>query len=797
MILRCFFLCLTWLFLITVTLEAQSLRIRVADGQDTALIGANVLLMNADDKSRQEAFTDSEGKVVFSMTPAGTYQLTVSYIGYKSLDTTLVVPSPAEDIQIRLQEDVNVLGEVTVRSRRPLLRQDGDKTIVDPTPLLDVSTNSLELLEMTPGLFVDQDGAVYLSSASPAAVYINGREQRMSSQDIATLLRSLPPGSIERIELLRNPSARYDAASSGGIVNIVLKKGTKIGRFGSVNVGFNQGQTGNQFGGLNLNESNDKWSWYLNLNYNRDGSLQDLAAIRRSLAPFQLEQTTVTRRQSNNGFIGAGIRYDLSDNHQLSYDGRFSPNTSAGSTQGLNEITSLEGVFLATTDNQVKNFSTAYNQQHDLGYTWKLDTLGSALDIKTGIGFTQSTSEQDYTNLFLNSALDPEIGQGDLTNRRQFLQYQADYLQYLPWKMQVETGFKGSRLSFNGDAAFFTQNNGTQIPDPQRSNAYRYTESIHAAYLQATQTLPGALQLKAGLRAEQTDMRGVQEIPTDTSFSIRRIDWFPYVYLSRKIMAIAGFDLKAFAIYRKTLNRPGYQNLNPAIRILDQFNYESGNPALAPQFTDNYEVNVSMNDYPVFAVGQNYTQGIISQVLYSDAQNPEQTYQTYDNIGRSKESYFRITGGIPPVNRFFGVVGAQYNITEYDGLYENEPVRFRRGSWRIFTFQSLRIGKNTKIMASGFMLLNGQMNLMELGNFGQLNLTINHNFLDNKLQVSVFGRDILRTMNTAFSLQQSNIDWAGERYADNQRIGATLRYQFGIRPKEERKKSMLFPTDEG
>ena len=135
------------------------------------------------------------------------------------------------------------------------MRQEDDKTIVDPEPLANTSTNALEVMEKTPGLFVDQDGNIYISSTSPATVYINGREQRMSNADIASMLKVLPPNSIEKIEILRTPSAKYDASNGGGLVNVVLKKGIKIGLTGSVNAGINQGLYGNQFVGFNLSNN--------------------------------------------------------------------------------------------------------------------------------------------------------------------------------------------------------------------------------------------------------------------------------------------------------------------------------------------------------------------------------------------------------------------------------------------------------------------------------------------------------------------------------------------------------------
>ena len=137
-----------------------------------------------------------------------------------------------------------------------------------------------EVIEKTPGLFVDQDGNIYISSLTPATVQINGRDMKMSAADVATMLKSLPPNSISKIEILRTPSAKYDASSSGGIVNVVLKKGVKIGMTGSINGGMQQGTYGNQFIGFNLNNNDGKKSSYVNLNYSKRNNYEKIITDR-------------------------------------------------------------------------------------------------------------------------------------------------------------------------------------------------------------------------------------------------------------------------------------------------------------------------------------------------------------------------------------------------------------------------------------------------------------------------------------------------------------------------------------
>ncbi|HMP30217.1 MAG TPA: outer membrane beta-barrel family protein, partial [Saprospiraceae bacterium] len=287
-------------------------------------------------------------------------------------------------------------------------------------------------------------------------------------------------------------------------------------------------------------------------------------------------------------------------------------------------------------------------------------------------------------------------------------------------------------------------------------------------------------------RLETTDMKGNQMIPSDTSFKVLRADLFPFLFVSRDLIKMAGFGLKGFLTYRKTLNRPSYQNLNPAIRVIDLFNYQAGNPTLKPQFTDNFEFKIGFDDVEVLAFGKNYTTNIISNVLYNDPNNANLTVNTFDNIGKSDESYFKFTGAIPPIYKYFFVLGGQYNHLKYDGFYNGEPINFTRGSWQFFTFHRYKITPKTTISMQGFMLLKGQRNFLELGNFGQLNFSINQKLLNDKLNISIYARDVFRTMQTPFRLAQGNIVFEGEQYRDNQRVGMTLRYSFGIPTKKER-----------
>jgi len=775
---------------------SQPITITVKDYEHNTLAGATVQLIRIADSATFNAITDQAGVARFQDVQNALYSANIRFLGYEPLEKSLLVKPDARTFTFYLKEDIVTLGEINVVARRPLIRQEDDKMIIDPEPLVNVSTNTLEILEKTPGLFVDQDGGIYLSSATPAAVYINGREQRMSSQDIATVLRSLPPGSVQRIEVLRTPSTKYDAASSGGIVNIVLKKGVRIGRFGSVNAGMNQGVLGNRFAGFSINNSSDKTTSYLNANLSQNNNLETLGSVRIMNEGNKLNQQAETNNYSNQGYIGYGMGYDLSKRINLSYDGRVSGVLRSSDALNMNLIENISGERLSENRNMTDNSSRFVSLQQDFGFNVKFDSLGSEWDTKFGYTFNDTDADQNYRTEFIFPVEGVFPGEGQNLQGRHFFLLQTDLTYQFPSRIKLETGLKATFQEYSSSAEYFFLLNGSQVGDPLRTNAYKYNERISAAYAQVSIPLPAELLLKTGVRLEQTCMKGRQTVPADTNFMVNRADFFPYVFLSRALFKAAGFELRGYLIYRRTIGRPDYQSLNPYIKYVDQYLYETGNPALKPQFTDNIEANISFDEFPVFAVGRNRTRDIFSAVVYQDTENENVAVRTFDNVGKSDETYFRITAAIPPGGKYFFVVGTQYNLNEYTGLYENQPFTFSRGSWRFFTFHSLNLSRNTRLTMMGFMMSRGQMNFYELNTFGQLNFSLNQTFMNKKLNVSVFARDVLKTMPNRFTLNQGSMMVTGERYTDNRRFGINMRYSFGIRKNEERRNMMQFEMEE-
>ncbi len=765
--------------------KSQDVTIQVKNKNKEPLIGATVKLIDSKDSSIIfMAAADLYGTAVFKNIPGSLYNVSISYIGFINAEKTIAINRQNKTFSFVLEENSLSLNEVTISANRPFIRQEEDKMVVDPTPMIGISTNTLEVIEATPGIYVDYDAGIFLSASAPATIYINGREQKISTQDIMNLLRNLPPGSIERIEILRTPSTKYDAASSGGIVNVVLKKGLKIGRFGNINAGMNQKIYGNRTLGISFNNGGDKTSMYLNVGFNRNDQMDEMQVKRNLTSDTALNQKSKTRKTSNNSFIGYGITWDIDSTIALSYDGRFGLTDNKSTGNNNNYFSGLLDEHIVENNDMVKTKGTQYNLAQDISLILKNDSNDLNWTTLLGFDFSKNSAEQLYTTDFIIPFDTSFSRQMNNFQNRNAIQLQSDISFRIINKIKAETGIKGSFQTYGSETNYYFISNNIQTNDIKRNNSYNFREGVFAAYAQTSKTFYEGLVLKTGCRFEYTYMNGHQLLPNDTSFLVNRGDFFPYVYLSQDLPTllknIIPINLRAFIIYRKTIMRPSYAQLNPSHKQMDTYFYEAGNPNLKPQFTNNFEFNISYEDMPVFALGINRTNDIFSEVTYNDTIENGIALMTYDNIGKNIEKYIRGMIGIPPGGRYFFAIGAQYNHNNYNGYYQNTPLNLKKGSWRFFSFHSLKLSKHTKLSFSGFLMTNGLRGFYELKNFGALNCGLTQTFLNQKLIITLNARDILGTMNTAFVLNQGLFPSSGERSFDSQRIGINIRYNFGL-----------------
>lgn len=723
------------------------------------------------------------------------YLLLVSSTGYATTEKVISVTDKPLSIAVQLMKKIKGMEEVVVRSRKPLVRQEDDKQVIDADPLATTSANAYEVLEKTPGAIVDQDGNVYLSSMTAATIQINGREVKLSSADLASLLKSLPAGSVNKIEILRNPSAKYDAASSGGIVNIVLKKGVKIGANGSMNVGWFQGRHNTKFAGFNINKGGDKTSSYFSYQYTDKNTFEEINSTRQlKTAATALVQKSGTTYPGINYYFGFGTDVTLSKKFNIAYDLRISTNDNRSTARNDIAIVNSSNGVNGYNASDITNHNNAVYIGNNIFSKFKIDSAGSEWTAQIDYNRYHYTNEQAYNNYYYLPAIPTLFGDGKTKNSKNIFTFQTDLTYKFKKGYTLETGFKTTSSGSDNSAMYFLQQGAGPVKvDSFQTNTFTYKETITSAYLQLSKKILGFI-IKPGIRLESTNIDGRQVIPADTSLSIKRTDLFPYLYLRHKIIKLFGFELNGNAIVRRSISRPYYEVLNPYPKYVDQYLFDVGNPNLQPQFTTNYEFNITADDFTIFSVGVNHTKNIFSNVTYQD-ETTGIAYRTYDNLGKNKEVYLRAVGGIPPGGGYFFYAGAQMNINSYDGFYQGLPLNYTRKSWVFFMYHQIKLLPTLNMTINGFMRTKGLQNFFELSDFGAANVSFNKSVLKKTASIILSFNDIFYTNRTTFNLQQGNISVIGTRLGDTRRVGVTFRYNFGVKRKEEKKQMFEQPAE--
>ncbi len=731
--------------------------------------------------------------VFFSIANNNTYFLRVTAVGINKVFQKITIADRDTTINITAITKSKDLDAVVVTTTKALIKQEDDKTIVDAEPLANSSTNALEVLEKTPGAIVDQDGNVYLNSATPATIYINGRELKLSAADISSLLKSLPANSVSKIEILRSPSAKFDAASSGGIVNIVLKKGVKLGTNGSVDASYFQGVYATETIGFSVTKSINKLNTYVSYNFTNRESFFVLNSEQPFLSANALRvQQSYTKFKATTNYASGGFDYAINKKWNVALDTRFTANNNRSNVRNdIDFLTLNRQAQIGKNVSLVSNVGPTYFVGNTFSTKYKIDSLGSEWTNSLDYSYYKNDNGQLYDNVSIVPQKNTLFGDGVILNKKNILAFKSDLVFKTKSKITIETGTKINYSASNNNALYFADSSTGKYLNSFQTNSFKYKESIAAVYLQVSKTF-GGFTIKPGLRLEHTDIVGNQIVPTPNTFTIKRTDLFPYIYLRHGLGNAIGFKLVGNLIFRRSITRPFYEALNPFPKFVDQYTYDVGNISLRPQITNNYELNVSANEFPIFSVGINDIQDIFTTLTNARA---DTLFRTWDNLGKNKEVYMRLVGGIPPGKKYFFYLGTQMNMINYDGVYNGELFKYKRASWNIFTFHSYKATPTLNLSLQGFMRINGVFNFFETKTFGSLNLSANKSILKKKMNVILSINDALLTNRITFNVDVPKFIGNGIQYGDTRRVGIALKYNFGLKPKPERTPAFGAPVE--
>jgi len=631
----------TFLFLLyllpTHLFAQQTVKIHgtVQDNKQT-LPAATILLYAAKDSSLvTTAMTDQDGKYSVSAKPGNYYILSTS-VGYNKVKTAMfqLLASIAYQVPvITLKENSNELSEVSITANKPVLEYRADKLVfnVDATPSA-AGLTALELLNKAPGVTVDQNENISLAGKSNVLVTIDGKQTYLSGTQVVNLLKSMQSSEIESIEIINNPGARYEANSTGGIINIKTKKSKTEGFNGNLALGggFNKYLLSNNSIGLNYRKK--AFNVFGSYGYNSRKREQHTDIDR--ITPGANNQSYFSQRSKDTATSSSqnfkiGTDFFLSANHTIGF--LVKGNTSKWDQEGFsgvkigNSFESPDSILRTPSTNISKDKNYSYN----INYKGILDTAGQEITIDADYSTFDGSNDGAYVNRFYlpdgNFFKNGQIYRSFAPSNIDIKAIKADYTLPLNKKFKLDAGVKFSNVK--SDNNFIYENNvneGWEF-DQTKSNRFQYDEKISAAYTTLSMTI-GKSSIQAGLRAEHTNSMG-NSITTNQQTDRNYTDLFPSLMLSQNFDEnhILNFS------YSRKINRPNYQNMNPFIFYLDQYTYNQGNPNLTPEYATNLQAGFLYKQKYSATLAYSHTSDVITQVLLQNGET-KSMYQTVLNL---------------------------------------------------------------------------------------------------------------------------------------------------------------------
>lgn len=529
----------------------------------------------------------------------GTYYLRVSGIGFQPANTPEFTITPAAPIadagSIKLQRVSVTLQAVQVTGEKPTMVVEPDRNTYKAKDVAPAASNASDVLQATPSVEVDGDGKVSLRGNENVAIQINGRPTPIKGTQLAAYLKQIPANIVERIEVVPNPSAKYDPEGMAGIINIVLKANADLGLSGGVNTGF---ATPSRFNtGVNAGYQQGALTLFGTYGYNADdrgiSGINDRLRFDPTGSPMSYTNQDIDGRNNNGGHNFTGnIDYKLTDKDVVSNS--LSLNRRHGNDANLGGYIELDANQAFLDRYVIDRNAKSRGLVVDNSLSWKHTIEPRKHELSTEVRFNR-TRDEDNTLLWREpqnadgTSSGPSIeGEVDATNAltRQ-LTAQVDYTRPLTAKTKLETGLKETDRWLDREFNVFKDalGNGTWTPS-NLSNTFQFDEKVHAGYGVLSQSV-GKFDLQAGLRAERAsrnfDLAGAQAIPYD----------YTSLFPSGVIMYKPSEQSQIKVSYSRRIRRPGTQELNPFPVFFDQQNVFIGNPRLNPEYTDAFEFGLS------------------------------------------------------------------------------------------------------------------------------------------------------------------------------------------------------------
>ncbi len=765
------------------------------------LLYANILLHAATDSTLTKAeLTDETGKYIFSNIPAGDYFIKISYVGlpeYSSAVFRLGAEEQKVFEVIKMAAQTNDLDEVLVTAERRMIEVRPDKIVFNVENSIGAGgSNALELLRKSPGVILDNNENVTLMGKGGVRIYINDRPARMSGDDLANYLRSLNASDIDNIEIITNPSAKYEAEGNAGIINIKLKKNGNFGTNGSITANYGKGKVEDYSGQLRLNHRKNFYNIFGTYGYN-NGAGYNFERLDREQEGRFYDQSYDHFNYSKGHNVRFGSDFFINKNHTIGFIVDGGTNTSTGPGLSNTEIGNLssrntiEDILFAETDEKGNNSRLDANLNYQIkgekNLFWNFD-------------FNYGTYKTEKEHSYFNYYAAPEVlEQRDSTTNEDAQNTNIDiYTAKVDFerdlgKGKIGAGIKSALVDTDNGFSFFNILGGSPILNTLRSSDYTYFENVNAAYVNYDWK-KDKWTYNAGLRVEASLTEGVLiGEAQDSTVTRNYVNVFPSGGITYQVNQKNTIGLA----FSRRLDRPNYQNLNPFEYFINDKTSSSGNPFLRPQYTTNIQLshthNYSINTVLKYSKTVDLMTRFSEATLLADDAPGVPTGERFfwENLG-SQENLSLNFSAPYSINDWWSTFTSitTYVVSNQGDYGEGKVVDIVRPAFNFYGQHTFKLPKDFSFEVSGWFGAGGVWGgNFETGPMGSLNAGLQKKLFNNQGTLKINVTDILYTSQWKAEVNFGALRTSGFGGWDSQRVRVSYTHNFGNQKIKSRKRS--------
>ena len=758
------------LFVMTPITAQNTISGKVTDNFNAPLPFANIILQQkGNDGFVEGVVSDDDGAYIFEDIEDGTYRIEVSVLGFKVKKTEEFELLKNKITDFFLEEEVQSLNEVVVKSKRPIIRQTAEKLVVDLENSEMINTSLQDVMRKVPGVLVTNNG-ISIAGNRGVRILINGRTTEY--MDVQALLRDFPADNIAKIEVVEQPGAEYEASGSGAIINIILKKNVRLGTHGNLNTWVGEDE-GFEYGtGVSIASYKNKLNWQGSINHSRPTWREDLFLV-RTVGNETYDQTTIQPYNPSNLSISGNFDFYINTKNIIGVGGRYNTRTSnriASSKTVVSDLTS-SNVLLSENNFDIDRFDFNFNPY----YEYKSDSDKLLVDFNY-INFKNDNkntlSDVPGSNIpFINRKYNQE-GKYTIST------YRLDYTKTFSDELSLSLGTRYADVSIDNDLQSFSENTSSVFKfNENESSQFLIDETILALYSKANATF-GKWSFSGGVRYEDSNtdgnsifMKNGTLVSSVKKRPIKKV--FPSASISREISEVLGANVS----YSYRIRRPSYGSLNSFTEFLDPYSANQGNPNLTPSYTNKYQFNLTSGGQPFFGIGYSDTEDAIFELVQQDnVDDPAQIRRMEVNVENNANWNFRLFG---PLNFIKGVEGfTGFIVINTD--YESPTYSIDLNKWSLIwiTQASYELPYEINFEVNGNYGTGALEQGVEVSWFTNLDFSFGKKFFDDQLKVNLGFSKILNR-GIVGVVDYGNVNVLVESNQSRQNVQLRLAYNFG------------------